>query len=155
MDFTGKYLRIAPTPKSDEPTQDILLCIEDYNIDLNADSTDKVNILKSRQMYDKGVCGELSLGVSFYSSDSFYQRQHIYLITNDPIRPGDYIFDDYPGNGKQIRQCHIPAAMDEGMYKIVATTDLLFDGVGQPVDLLDANEINQCIREYNEIYKKY
>lgn len=147
MDFTNKYLRISPTPKSDEPTEDVLLCIEDYTVDLNVD---KINVLKSRQMYDRGIRGELSLGLSYYASDSYYQRQHLYVISNEPIRRGDFYFDDYPGTGKEVKICCYPKGLDEGTYKIVATTDLLFTGVDQPVDFLDGNDINEFIRLYNE-----
>lgn len=78
-----------------------------------------------------------------------YQPQHLYMLSDEKIKEGDYIYTEIPLPGKpesSVSRCtNIKTFNPEGWKKIIATTDESL-GLPKPSDSF----INKHIEEYNK-----
>lgn len=86
-------------------TSDLLKCIKDYHVT----NTNEV-----------GICGKLVLGVDKYANKELYQSQHLYIVSDNHIKEGDYFI-----NGNELYLCNIVVEPGPNAKKLEATTDML------------------------------
>lgn len=109
MKYKKHQVITLKSKKTDKPVNDLLKCIKSYY-----DSY-------SEEDFDAGIQGKYSMGVSHYMNEELYEKHHIYILSNDLIKEGDWCYDQSINNLFQV--WNIQEELPEIWKKIIVTTD--------------------------------